>query len=298
MSSPCACGRQPGPDETLCPSCGRVLGPPPAVAPPRPGPSRLALALVAAALLVAVGVGGFTATVRLAGTSPESRRAYLPTLPPTPDVAPTPQSLADVAASAQTRVVTIEVQTDRGERFGTGWLLDGRGDFVTNNHVIATARGVRLVDRGGAVHPGTVMGVDAVQDVAVVRADDGFSARPLPTAPSADILLGAEVVVLASSRATMHADVTDETVSRLHQSITVKPDPDAADSSVVEYTDMIVLRGASVFQGNSGGPVLDDLGRVIGIVTASSETVPQAYAIPVGRVLEELRAFAARSAPA
>jgi len=58
---------------------------------------------------------------------------------------------------------------------------------------------------------------------------------------------------------------------------------------------MLALSGAPVFQGNSGGPVLDDQGEVIGILTLASPNRPQSYAIPLTRVLDELTQFAARN---
>jgi putative serine protease PepD len=237
----------------------------------------------------------FAVTVRTASTSDRDVSAHLPAPPATNGIATTPMPLTAVAGASQSRVVTVEVDTDRGERFGTGWLLDGKGDVVTNNHVIERQRAVRIVDRAGASHGADVVGVDAVQDVALVRSRDGIGAAPLAVATTA-AAVGEAVVVLASARATNHGDTTMETVARLHDSITVNPDPSDTSGGDIHYDDMLVLRGAPVYQGNSGGPVLDDLGVVIGIVTATSSTLPEAYAIPIGRVIDELRSFAARGA--
>jgi S1-C subfamily serine protease len=245
-----------------------------------------------------VGLAGLAAvvfilTLNLAAVGAGERSAQLPSLPATTAAAPTPAPLIDVADAALTSVVTVEVATARGERFGTGWLLDAGGDIVTNDHVVERQLALRIVDRLGGVHVGALVGFDVLQDVAVIRVRDGIGAGSLPVDLTPDAI-GARVAVLASMRATDHGDITIETIARLHESIRVNPQPGEPGATEVHYEDMTVLRGAPVFQGNSGGPVIDGRGEVVGIVTATSAALSEAYAIPIGRVIAELRAFAAR----
>ena len=244
-------------------------------------------------------VAAFTVTLRAAGLHAGPPANLLPAPLSTPAPSATPLPLPLVAQQWLPSVVTIEVQTDKGEDFGTGWLLDRRGDFVTNNHVVEGRRTVRILDRRNRSHAAAVVGVDPTQDVAVVRSLDGFDGTPMVPGPSTDPPVEHDVVVLASSRATDHGDRTVEKVARLHQSIPVSPNSDvgvdAGGPSV--YPDMIVLSGNQIYRGNSGGPVLDEYGRVIGIVTLASQATPQAFAIPLPRVLDELLALAARDQP-
>jgi CBS domain-containing protein len=222
---------------------------------------------VVALILTLVAAGSFLAALRITRVTDADRSRFLPPPVVAPSATPRPAPLAQVGAAALSRVVTIESQTDRGERFGTGWLLDAAGDFVTN-----------------------------AQDIAVVRSADGFAADPLPIAREADIPVPEPVVVLASARATEHGDTTSATLTARHQSITVRPDQGDTAAPVV-YDDMLLIDGQVIYQGNSGGPVLDGGGRVVGIITAASPSAPEGFAVPIARVIDELRAFAARPSP-
>ncbi|HZS13668.1 MAG TPA: serine protease [Candidatus Dormibacteraeota bacterium] len=319
----CWCGRAWQPGETECPQCGRrrvpwstpgyspppqgwhgdVWGgprsvplPQPVVAPVAVRPRRWLLpALVA--LLVLVLVVPLVAGYRSATVGSDQIARQLPQSLTAPTATATAQPLADVANAALSRVVTIETQTPDHQELGTGWLLDTKGDFVTNAHVVEGALSVRIRDRRNATHVGAIMGVDHGQDIAVVRSLDGFQGQPLPLSAQTDPPVPSDVVVLASGRATGHDQTaTIETIARLHQDVPVRGNSeiDPSDTSTVLYHDMIAMRGNQVFPGNSGGPVMDAYGKVIGIVTLASKSTPQAYAIPVGRVSVELFGFAAR----
>jgi S1-C subfamily serine protease len=271
---------------------------------PAPAPRQLstrvrrwllpALLLLVVLALVVPLVAGY----RQGAVSTDEIGRFLPGSLASPSASATVRPLPDVAAEALSRVVTIETQTPDHQELGTGWLLDSRGDFVTNAHVVEGALSVRIRDRRNATHVGSIMGVDHEQDIAVVRSLDGFAAQPLPLAPPVDPPVPEDVVVLASGRATGHTDQssTIETIARLHQDVPVRGNTeiDPSDASTVLYHDMIALRGNQVFPGNSGGPVLDGYGKVLGIVTLASRSTPQAYAIPITRVSAELLAFASR----
>jgi len=248
--------------------------------------------IVAVAILIAaavVAVAGFKIGYALVTPSHQQIVANLPASP-----VPTPTPLSDVARAAIASTVTIESLTSTAEAFGTGWLFDSKGDFVTNDHVVADAQSIRIRDRTGAAHPATVVNADRAADIAVVRSSDGFTGTPLPigTAGAPD---GTPVVAIASGRATGHDDVTYEKVQAQSQSVPVvggDVDPSQATTNTV-YTGMMAIAGSRIYPGDSGGPLLDSGGHVVGIVTLAGKRGNVAYAIPISRVIGEVRSFAA-----
>ncbi|TMD07058.1 MAG: trypsin-like peptidase domain-containing protein [Chloroflexi bacterium] len=299
----CVCGELLLADHRFCAACGREqvsawgLA---AVEPP--GRRRSVVSTVTAAalaLMVVLGVA-FAVGYRSASLAPQVVARFIPGPFATPTSSLVSQPLGTVADHAMSRVVTVEVQTSGGEEFGTGWVFDTHGDVVTNNHVIEGGSTIRLVDGGKQVHSGVVVGRDPAQDIAMVRSLDGLSVAPLPLATDGPAPHPEQVVVLASTKATNHSDRTVETLALLGQSIPVQGEglAGAPGSGGTTYTDMMVLHGEQIYRGNSGGPVLDSYGRVVGVVTLASQSTPQAFAIPIIRVVTQLRGYAARSNPA
>ncbi len=204
-------------------------------------------------------------------------------------------SLDDIARAELSRTVTIEALGSNDEGLGTGWLLDSKGDFVTNAHVVQGQLAVRIRGRDGSSHVGDVVGIDRDLDIAVIRSRGGFPGTPLT--PSAGTVSGfpVAVVAIASGHATGHGDITDENVTRIAGDVPVTGDTTTGQPpTTTDYHDLLVLDGQTIYPGNSGGPVLDLQGRVVGIVTLASKSAPEGYAIQLNRVLGELMSFAAR----
>ncbi|HEX3606067.1 MAG TPA: serine protease [Candidatus Dormibacteraeota bacterium] len=317
----CVCGEPLLPDHRFCAACGRaqmgartsdaIPGWPPTLprepwvprtfSPPRRRSWATTAGATALGLLLVLAVA-FTVGYRSASLAPQVVARFIPGPFATPVSSLVPRPLAAVADQALTRVVTVQVVTGTGEEFGTGWILDNHGDVVTNNHVIEGGSTIRLLDSNKQMHTGVVLGSDKAQDIAVVRAIDGqpLPGDPLPLAADGDAPHPEQVVVLASTKATNHSDRTVETLALLHQSIPVQGDGQAGTPGAggTTYEDMMVLHGQMIYRGNSGGPVLDAYGRVVGIITLASQSTPQAFAIPITRVVGQLHGFAGRNTPA
>jgi serine protease Do len=259
----------------------------------------VARALAAIIALLVVGLAGFLLANNAAQISP-SQVAPLH-LPAAIAPSPSPPDLTDLGLDDLASVVTIEAELENGaeESLGTGWIYDSLGDVITNAHVINGDDTLRVTDRDDHTLVARVVQSDAAVDLAMLRVTGTLSGTPLPIDTRPLTTVPMPVITLASSRATGRDDMTPETLVNLDADVPLSGSGiEAGQSSPQEYNDMLQLVlhpvGARIYEGNSGGPVLDASGQVIGIVTLASPNAPDAYAIPISRVIAELRQWVAQ----
>jgi putative serine protease PepD len=139
---------------------------------------------------------------------------------------------------------------------GSGFVYDGEGHVITNQHVVDAAESVSVTFSNGKSYDATVVGSDPSTDVAVLQVDAPASAlHPLDLGDSDAVEVGDGVVAIGSPFG-LEQTVTTGIVSALHRQIT-SPNNFAIDDAI--QTD------AAINHGNSGGPLLDLEGRVIGV---------------------------------
>jgi putative serine protease PepD len=139
---------------------------------------------------------------------------------------------------------------------GSGFVVDGDGHVVTNAHVVDGADTAKVRFADGKTYDATVVGVDASTDLAVLKVDAPSSAlHPLELADSSQVAVG-DVVVAIGSPFGLENSVTAGIVSALGRSMTA-PNGFTIGGSI--QTD------AAINHGNSGGPLLDLSGKVIGV---------------------------------
>jgi putative serine protease PepD len=217
----------------------------------------LAVALVAG--LVGGLLGGALADRGSAGTSASGAPA------PSAGAGATTRpngTVANIAARATPSVVTLRVSGADGSGTGSGWVYDGSGHIVTNNHVVAGAADggkITVVLANGQQVSGTVVGRDASYDLAVVKVDR-TDLVPLTLGRSADVVVGDEVIAVGAPLG-LDSTVTAGIVSALNRPVT----PGEADDQ--SYINAIQT-DAAINPGNSGGPLLDMQGQVIGVNSA------------------------------
>ena len=145
-------------------------------------------------------------------------------------------------------------QQQRGQ--GSGLVYDNEGHIVTNQHVVDGATSVSVTFWNGSIYQAKVIGSDASTDLAVLDVDAPASLlSPLQLGDSSKLAVGDGVVAIGSPFG-LEGSVTSGIVSALHREMNA-PNDFAIDDSI--QTD------AAINHGNSGGPLLDTRGRVIGV---------------------------------
>ncbi|MFI8350161.1 trypsin-like peptidase domain-containing protein [Streptomyces sp. NPDC085596] len=249
--------------------------------------------------LLAGGIGGFTgAWIEREGTT----KVRLPQAGAVPD-GRARDSVAGIAARALPGVVTLHVRGADEAGTGTGFVLDGRGHILTNNHVVAPASGggdITVTFSSGDTAEAEVVGRDSGYDLAVVQVEGVQGLTPLPLGNSDGVRVGDPVVAIGAPFDLANT-VTSGIVSAKDRPITAGGEK--GDGTDVSYVDALQT-DAPINPGNSGGPLLDSHARVIGINSAirsagrdadstegQSGSVGLGFAIPVNqarRVAEEL----------
>ena len=233
-------------------------------------PIRNALVAAGAVAVAAVGLGAgaglyatlapATTTTVVENTAPSERAEAA--------AASTDLSVSDVYDRAHKGVVDISVTvteddyspyrrgSDSAE--GSGFVIDDEGHVVTNHHVVENQGDIEVTFWNGQSYPGRVIGMDRSTDLAVIKVSAPASElHPLPLADSDEVRVGDSVVAIGSPFG-LTQTVTSGIVSALGRQM----------ESPTNYTiGGSIQTDAAINHGNSGGPLLDLRGRVIGVNT-------------------------------
>ncbi|WP_432835471.1 S1C family serine protease [Dactylosporangium sp. CA-092794] len=185
-------------------------------------------------------------------------------------------SLSDVAAAVLPSVVSINT----GSAVGSGVIITGDGAILTNNHVVATARGttVQVTFSNGKSAQAQIVGTDEDTDLAVIKIVGGGTYTPLAFADSSSVHVG-DTVLAVGSPLGLDASVTSGIVSALNR--TIDESSDTRSSSAAKITGAIQT-DAAINPGNSGGALVNTAGQLIGINTAIATSGSTAGSIGVG----------------
>jgi S1-C subfamily serine protease len=213
------------------------------------------------------------------------------TLPMRTDLTAEEQTNIRVYEGANRGVVNIVTRTvsyDRffmlpspGEGAGSGSVIDKRGHILTNYHVIEGARDVQVTLNGKTYEAEdvTVVGVDPDQDIAVIRVDaPAGELHPVPIGTSDNLHVGQRVYTLGNPFG-LEGTLTTGIISNINRTL---PSRTGREMKSIIQTD------AAMNPGNSGGPLLDTSGRMIGmnvaIATKSGQSAGLGFAIPINRI--------------
>jgi len=165
------------------------------------------------------------------------------------------------------------------EGTGSGVVIDQAGHIVTNYHVIENVREVSVTMFNGESYDATFVGADPINDIAVIRVDAPVEfLKPVRFGDSTPLKVGMKVFAIGNPFG-LERTLTTGIISSLNRSLQIHRD---------RTIKSIIQIDAAVNPGNSGGPLLDSHGRLIGINTAIYSKTGQSsgvgFAIPVNLI--------------
>lgn len=211
-------------------------------------------------------------------------------IPPNPGLTPEELTNIRVYDGANRGVVNVLTKTVSHDGFfmlptpaegaGSGAVLDKQGHVLTNYHVVEDAREVWVTLPGGKdPFKGEVIGKDEDNDIAVVKIDAPPSELfPVPIGASDNLRVGQRVYTLGNPFG-LEGTLTTGIISNLNRTL---PSRTGREMKSIIQTD------AAMNPGNSGGPLLDTSGRMIGmnvaIATKTGQNAGLGFAIPINRI--------------
>ena len=200
-----------------------------------------------AALVVTLVVAGLAVLIPTA-----AQRLAQPTATPAPTPSPTVPPAAVLLPDELERDLAGVMTIVNDHTFGTAFLVDTQGDFLTDASLVDSSQSLRLIDNTGGTHPVRVIGIDATLGLAEIRAaSDG---TPLPFGDSSALQPADPAVLLASPK-----------VANLRPS---------TPAVLIQRNDVQLTLRADDLPGNLGGPMVGPGGKVIGVLIATGKALP------------------------
>lgn len=192
-------------------------------------------------------------------------------------------SIPDIYDKVSPSVVGVSCNIKGGTQTGTGFIISEDGYIVTNAHVIEDYVAVMIVDGDMNEFEAEVIGSDSQTDIAVLKIDpSGKDLVPVEFGKSSELRIGELAIAIGNPLGfDLYGTMTTGIISGLDRSVTIG-----------DNTMNLLQTSASINRGNSGGPLIDAYGRVIGITSAKIDSTygeSLGFAIPIDEALPIVR---------
>ena len=192
-------------------------------------------------------------------------------------------SIPDIYDKVIPSVVGVSCYVQGGTQTGTGFVISDDGYIVTNAHVIEDYISVMIVDGDMNEFEAEVIGSDSQTDIAVLKIDpSGKDLVAVEFGKSGDLRIGELAIAIGNPLGfDLYGTMTTGIISGLDRSVTIG-----------DNTMNLMQTSASINRGNSGGPLIDAYGRVIGITSAKIDSTygeSLGFAIPIDEALPIVR---------
>jgi len=272
--------------------------------PPRPPRRRVGLLsyLLVALAAGALGAGSVVALYHPASSTAPSASAQpssgaLNPVPQPSIALPQPSSSPSTTAGEQAIVnkvapglviINTTLQYNGEQAAATGMVITSGGLVLTNNHVIEDSTAITARTATGHQYQAKVVGYDVTGDIALIQLEGASGLRTVPLGNSSSVTTGASVVAMGNAEGQSAIVPVSGQVTALNQTITAG---DQGGSVTEETLHNMIETNADIVSGDSGGPLADTAGDVIGMDTAGNDggfAVQQSatgYAIPINNAL-------------
>ena len=204
----------------------------------------------------------------------------------------TPMSLSEIYASYADSCVCVTIQAPVQQGWyqymatgaGSGFIISEDGYIITNYHVIEGATSIKVTLNNGETYDAKLVGGEELNDVAVLKVDGVTGLKPVVIGDSDDLVVGETVCTIGNALGSLSFSQTSGGVSATDRSITM------SDGTIIN----MIQTDCTINSGNSGGPLFDSYGRVVGITSAkysnngdsSSASIEGiGFAIPINDVI-------------
>ena len=171
-------------------------------------------------------------------------------------------------------------ETETVQAAGTGMIVTSDGYIITNKHVAKGAKKIQIImDNGDTYDDVKVVGLDPLNDVAYLKINGASNLPTVTLGDSKTLSVGQPVLAIGNALGAFQNSVTQGIVSGLGRTITAY---DGEDDNVGEMLSDLIQTDAAINHGNSGGPLVNAGGEVIGINSATTESANGlGFAIPI-----------------
>ena len=216
-----------------------------------------------------------------------------------------PKSIEGVANKVSQSVVSIVSKSQKGAKYfslgfgsasaGTGIIVSENGYILTNKHVVEGSSDILIVTNDGNSYGNVkIITTDPLSDIAILKISNAKGLKAAELGDSKALNIGQQVIAIGNALGEYDGTVTSGIISGVGRTVNASSDDGATKETL---TDMIQT-DAAINSGNSGGPLVNAQGQVVGINTAvASEAQGIGFAIPISSVKGILKSISEGKTP-
>ena len=216
-----------------------------------------------------------------------------------------PKSIEGVANKVSQSVVSIVSKSQKGTKYfssgfgsasaGTGIIVSENGYILTNKHVVEGSSDILIVTNDGNSYDNVkIITTDPLSDIAILKISNAKGLKAAELGDSKALNIGQQVIAIGNALGEYDGTVTSGIISGVGRTVNASSDDGATKETL---TDMIQT-DAAINSGNSGGPLVNAQGQVVGVNTAvASEAQGIGFAIPISSVKGILKSITEGKTP-